>query len=367
MTRRAVSTLLVFMVFTDTSAEARPQCGGLNQRPCTLLERIPSCNAGLVEDFANGKCVQPATAIVCGKAGQRPCKVWERVPSCDRNLAEDFSQNKCARPQDISRALQVAACQGIVRAIRTGKDVLRLTETLPMARQRQSGLQNRVRQDPAFKATIMSRAAAGILANQHAVPELKRIAAWLNDPRNRPALDSIFSPEAFCQDSVADTDRKLRRLGLAPGFAAARTGSGALLQIFASAEAAEAGHFFMGYQVTFAAGVGLGFQAGLTGVTDFRGAGAKHWFIGPQLITNAAGGVTGQVMFFPQVTPESFAGWGGGAGISGGPPSKIVSAAVDVAFDESLSHFEGFGFGPGVGLGVIPGDLAVSYTHAWQY
>lgn len=404
--------LLGFMMFADRSAEATSHCGGLNETPCKLWERIPSCdaglvenfaqgkcvrgakaakpvakpapipvgcgmaggapckvweripscNSGLIEDFKKGKCVQPATPIVCGKAAQRPCKVWERVPSCDRSLAEDFSRNRCARPQDIARNLQVAACQAIVGAIRTGKDVVKLTETLPLARQRQSDMQNRLTKDAAFKTTFMNRATAGIQANQHAVPELKRIAAWLNDPKNRAALDSIFSAEDFCQDSVADTDAKLRRLGLVPNFAAAPAASG---QIVASA--APPAHFFMGYQATFAGGAGVGVQAGLMGVTDFQGAGARHFFIGGQLVTNVMGGVTVEVMFFPQVTLESFDDWGWGAAISAGPPTRAVSGAVNVVFDESFSQFQGFGFGPGVGLGASPVDIGVSYTYASKY
>jgi len=35
-------------------------CGRENQRPCTLTERIPSCNPGLVENFIHNKCVATA-------------------------------------------------------------------------------------------------------------------------------------------------------------------------------------------------------------------------------------------------------------------------------------------------------------------
>ena len=31
------------------------KCGGVNQRPCTVFERIPSCNMGLRESL--GKCI----------------------------------------------------------------------------------------------------------------------------------------------------------------------------------------------------------------------------------------------------------------------------------------------------------------------
>ena len=71
-------------------------CGGKNQRPCKLWERIPSCNKGLVEDFAKGRCVAKVRpGVDCGKANQRPCKIWERVPSCNKNLKEDFAKGIC--------------------------------------------------------------------------------------------------------------------------------------------------------------------------------------------------------------------------------------------------------------------------------
>lgn len=71
-------------------------CGGNNQRPCTIWERVPSCNGGLKEDFSKGKCVSKAPPkLNCGKKNGTPCKVWQRVPSCDRGLVENFIKNQC--------------------------------------------------------------------------------------------------------------------------------------------------------------------------------------------------------------------------------------------------------------------------------
>jgi hypothetical protein len=44
-----------------------------------------------VEDFAKGRCV----AVSCGGRNQRPCLVVERIPSCDQGLREDFGTNRC--------------------------------------------------------------------------------------------------------------------------------------------------------------------------------------------------------------------------------------------------------------------------------
>lgn len=86
------------------SAAYAAKCGGLNQRPCTIFERIPSCNKGLVENFRINKCVRPAPPpkpqrpAHCGREGQKPCTVFEYIPSCDTGLAEDFVKNVCIRP-----------------------------------------------------------------------------------------------------------------------------------------------------------------------------------------------------------------------------------------------------------------------------
>jgi len=44
-----------------------------------------------VENFAKGRCVK----VSCGGHNQRPCLVVERIPSCDRGLREDFGTNRC--------------------------------------------------------------------------------------------------------------------------------------------------------------------------------------------------------------------------------------------------------------------------------
>jgi hypothetical protein len=86
-----------------------PQCGALNQRPCRVNERIPSCNAGLVEDFRHGRCIAKAVPRPvpphmakpnkpppqCGALNQRPCRVNERIPSCNAGLVEDFRHGRC--------------------------------------------------------------------------------------------------------------------------------------------------------------------------------------------------------------------------------------------------------------------------------
>jgi hypothetical protein len=71
-----------------------PSCGREGQRPCLVTERIPSCDKGLIEDMKNGKCITLG-ALSCSRDGQRPCLVTERIPSCGQGLYEDFKENRC--------------------------------------------------------------------------------------------------------------------------------------------------------------------------------------------------------------------------------------------------------------------------------
>jgi len=74
-------------------------------------------NVGLACDKGNidirGKCQKKG---VCGKENQRPCLIVERVPSCNKGLAEDFIANKCIKTN-------VAICLTAVRIIKAGKKV----------------------------------------------------------------------------------------------------------------------------------------------------------------------------------------------------------------------------------------------------
>lgn len=87
------------------SPAAAANCGALNQRPCKVWERIPSCDKGLIEYVGPSRCAPPPSKIgpikipkiVCGAENQRPCTVVERIPSCDSGLVEDFVLNKCVK------------------------------------------------------------------------------------------------------------------------------------------------------------------------------------------------------------------------------------------------------------------------------
>ncbi|TNE90211.1 MAG: hypothetical protein EP330_09130 [Deltaproteobacteria bacterium] len=97
--------VLAAMVLGCVMAGPAWACGGEGQRPCTVLERVPSCDKGLVEDFGKGKCVRPAgpaPKASCGGEEQRPCRITERVPSCDGGLVEDFARDRCVRTGNLN-------------------------------------------------------------------------------------------------------------------------------------------------------------------------------------------------------------------------------------------------------------------------
>ena len=96
--------LAAFLAIAGLPAPAEAaNCGALNQRPCTIIQRIPSCDSGLVEDFSKNLCVRQAAPptpkpLNCGALNQRPCTVVERIPSCNNGLIEDFAKGRCVQP-----------------------------------------------------------------------------------------------------------------------------------------------------------------------------------------------------------------------------------------------------------------------------
>lgn len=122
-----VVVLLAFLLGAPTAAYAK--CGGANQRPCKVFERVPSCNKGLVEDFKKNRCVRrkkpqkpKPRKLNCGKQNQRPCLVTERVPSCNKGLVENFRLKRCVKPKPGKRKLNCG---------KKGQRPCRLGERLP--------------------------------------------------------------------------------------------------------------------------------------------------------------------------------------------------------------------------------------------
>ncbi|MFZ1744642.1 MAG: hypothetical protein WBO24_20890 [Nitrospirales bacterium] len=282
-----------------------------------------------------------------------------------KQAAEQAAQAAAAKAQELARQTaqfaKVQACKIQVSAIRGGLKAGQAAESLmkqvaailPVAKQRQGSLQNRLNQDQAYREQIVNTMVSGINANKYVIPEMNRIQANLNNPANRSKfMDLLFSPTMICENSIADLDRALIQAGLAPSFATVRT------------RGATDNHFYMGFQVTLDAAYVGGAQIGFFGVTDFRGNGGWHWFIGPEAGIVVGGGGSLEVIFFPKVNLDSFAGWGAGIG---GSLGAGATGNADGMWDGSVKEFQGFGVGGGGGVGSkMVGSLTASYTHAWK-
>lgn len=92
----------------SASASSFPaNCGRNGQRPCTVLEHIPSCMPGLIEKPLGKRCSprpqarpiipRPEQVSGCGANGEQPCTVNRAFPSCEGNLVQDFTINRCRR------------------------------------------------------------------------------------------------------------------------------------------------------------------------------------------------------------------------------------------------------------------------------
>ena len=100
-----LANLLVTAATSSTASAAA--CGALNQRACKVTERIPSCNARLVE--WKGNCVSKGA---CGALGQRACTVGERIPSCGKGLLEG-GDGICNKPVTCSNSWGQQPCRYI--------------------------------------------------------------------------------------------------------------------------------------------------------------------------------------------------------------------------------------------------------------
>ena len=60
-----------------------------------------------------GKCYKK---VACGARNQRPCLIVERIPSCNKVYAEDFIDNRCI-------PANVAGCLTLTRSLKIAKGI----------------------------------------------------------------------------------------------------------------------------------------------------------------------------------------------------------------------------------------------------
>ncbi len=221
------------------------------------------------------------------------------------------------------------------------------------------------------RGKIIRGAADAIGEHAGAVPGLKNMAKTIDAKRKEVA--ALFAPDVFCNASVAEFERRLTAIGLAPDLAGALKKKAGLLDdllqgrlLVKQAQAKGGRHFFYAYNFSAAAAGGSGGVMTLSIILDFRGHGGAYATLGPQVVSNVTAGVSMGPTYFTSVSVDDLEGWGWSIAISGGPPTKVLSGSVDIAMDETFRKFQGFGTSGAVGLGVIPGDVAFARTRTWK-
>jgi hypothetical protein len=339
---------------------------------CTISP-VYVCDSGNIAD--GGRCYKKGD---CGKENGRPCLIVERIPSCNKGLAEDFLVHKCIKQT-------TAACLTMVRTINVLDTLGRGTADAKKFMDKALG--TLFTQMPAMKliANKMNKAASKLpgsaksksgqdalldsIASQikpleYVVPELKRVATTID--KTAKTLRKVFTSESFCTRGFKSLNDEFAKLKLKPNITLKKKAGLMDGLLISPAHAATGEHFFMSYTFSASGAVGIGLSLELTFVTDYRGSGGVYFGLGPQIVTNATIGGAFGLGFYPKVDIDSFAGWGWGVGVSAGPPSKIVSGGADFFSDEKLKTLQGFGFNVGVGLGVSPVDVTFGATHSWK-
>jgi len=326
----------------------RNRCGGLGERPCLLVERIPSCDAGLAEDFLNNRCVED-------RLGQTACRALVDALWAGQEVGALLSQ--APKPDDL---LNLALDQH-----RTTAELRRKVENA------------RKRGDEFLRDATVNRL----------IPEAEPILALLNSPAANALVREIFSAETICGGDPAKMDRLITMYDLVPPSVLAEIENarpnpavifGALPLLGISSAHADAEwdpipvadplwrHFFIGYQLTLSGAKGLGAGISITGVTDLRGNGG--FYLEPQVkaVTNIGGAADIRLLLFPKANMNTFRGLGFGLGATGPSPKggKVVSLGVDLILESDL-FLPGVGLGAGAGMSKLPGDVGLSA--AWSF
>jgi len=341
------------------------------------------CDDGLAN--VGGRCYERNR---CGALGERPCLIVERIPSCDAGLAEDFINNRCVEDR-----FAQTACRALVGALWEGKELAALLSQAPKpdellnlaldqhgttAALRRKVEDARKRGEEFMRDAIVSRM----------IPEAEPIVARLNGPAASALVREMFSADTVCGGDVKKMDRLITLYDLVPpsvlaDIERARPNTaiifGALPVLGISSAHADGEwdpipladplwrHFFIGYQLTLSGAKGVGAGVSITGVTDLRGNGGFYIAPHAKAVTNIGGGADVRLLLFPKANMNTFKGVGFGLGATGPSPKggKSVSLGVDLMFESDLSQPLGVGLGAGAALSKLPADLGASAGYAF--
>ena len=326
-----------------------------------------ACDSGNID--VRGKCYKKGE---CGKENQRPCLIVERVPSCNKGLAEDFIANKCI-------PTNVAICLTAVRIVKAGKEIGKVAEqakkVIPnldgvtnlaasAVKEAQKKFNNKKNKDDFVKKMVSQ-----VKPFENTLKEIEAIGK--KAASQVKTLITAFSSEKFCTMSDSERKAQITKLNMKAEqtFKKAGLDKNFLDGLFIkSANAAASGaHFYMTYGISVGANAMIGGGASFTLATDYRGNVGAFIGLGPSIQTNVSAGGAFSIGFYPKTELDGFSGWGHSFALAGGP-FKIVSGGISIAVSEDFSELQGFGFGVsvGAGAGILPGDFTYGPEHAWK-
>jgi hypothetical protein len=279
-------------------------------------------------------------SAVCGKDGERPCLLTERIPSCNAGLVEDIINNKC-----VTEPVAFQFCKAQVETLKAGKVPPALQPIASQVTQKTNAV------TPVELKALKEKALNFVEANKSAVPEIKRLYELMQSQKGR--VDELFDANVICSPS------KLKQMLLGPAKALVTPNYSG--KFFLAQSLSASGGYYVGAQGGLTLAIGFGT---ISGVPTIKEVGVFGW-VGPQLITNAAVGIARGIQFYPVTELSGFEGWGWGMAASVGIPTlKVVSGGVDIAFGTTLLPV-GFGASIGVGAGLLPADASIAATHSW--
>ena len=162
----------------------------------------------------------------CGKEGGRPCLVWERLPSCDAGLVEDFMHNECRKPTNLACTAYVSTVAALAKAVdkanETGEALSsEAIDKIPGAKLLLKEMSRKMQevqelQQRAVSAMPVDEALAPMtrLLAQH--QDKVRTVATLTEHAKRTKKelrDILLDPEVVCTGNTDRLEYKLEALG----------------------------------------------------------------------------------------------------------------------------------------------------------
>lgn len=306
--------------------------------------KCPSATPKRTTKPVNG--TQACMSEACGKKDGRPCLITERVPSCDAGLAEDFIANKC-----VPDHLKIAACKALVTALRAGGNLPEQMKAVLEPANAKKNSQTRTKAQWAEKLIVDA------VPIEPFMDDVKDL--WKKANANKAQLMAVFHPDTFCTPGAVDP--KL----VAAGMRKAKAMVPGLKKVSFTEVQLRDPRIYMSFGISGQLAAGVAAQFGLSVVTDFQGNVGTYVTVGPAIVTNLSLGDSIGVGVFPHSKLADFEGWGFAWGGSFGPPGKPFSGGADMMYSDKMI-FQGGGFNGAIGLGALPADMYFGAGHTWK-